>query len=87
VKNGAHKTKDSESTRLISNEVPDLWKVPTPEGHRISGPFTPEEVANALNHVKAKNGIGFYFPGVQTPRQVSSKILEMLFLHLLHAPS
>ena len=31
-----------KSTGLI-NKVPDLWKVPTPKGDSIYGPFTPEE--------------------------------------------
>jgi len=29
-----------------------MWKVPIPAGDSISGPFTPEELANALNHLK-----------------------------------
>jgi len=43
---------DRESTRFINKELSDLWKVATPDGDSISGRFTPEELANALNHVK-----------------------------------
>jgi len=32
--------------------VSDLWKVPTLEGDSISGPFTTEELANAVNHLE-----------------------------------
>ena len=45
VKNGAHRTRGRESTRLINKELSNLWKVPTPEGHSISDPFGPEELA------------------------------------------
>ena len=41
VKSGAHKTGDRESTRLVNKKLTDLWKIPTPEGHSISGPFRP----------------------------------------------
>jgi len=52
VKNGAHRTGDRESTRLVNKELSDLWKIPTPEGHSISKPFRPEELAAALRGVK-----------------------------------
>ena len=39
-----------ESTKLISKQLSDLWKVPIPEGNRIPGPFTSKELANALKH-------------------------------------
>jgi len=39
VKNGAHRTGDRESTRLVNKELSDRWKIPTPEGHSISKPF------------------------------------------------
>jgi len=52
VKNGAHKTEDRKSTRLVKKELSDLWKIPTSEGHSISEPFRPEELAAVLRHLK-----------------------------------
>jgi len=51
VKNGAHKTGDRKSTRIVNKELSNLWKIPTPEGHSISEPFGPEELA-ALRRLK-----------------------------------
>jgi len=53
MKKGVHKTRDSASIRLINNEVPYLWKVPTPQGDGISGPVMPDEHDTALNHLEA----------------------------------
>jgi len=50
VKSGAHKTGSCEPTRLINKALSALWKVPKPEGNSrnsISGPFRPEELADA----------------------------------------
>jgi len=47
-------------------------------------PSRQEGVVNALNHLEL--GISFYFPGVYTPRQISSQSLVVQFLHFLHAP-
>ena len=52
VKNGAHRTGDRESTRLVNKELSDQWKIPTPEGHSISEPFRPEEHPAALRRLK-----------------------------------
>ena len=52
VKNGAHKTGDRESTRLVNKELSDFWKIPTPEGHSISEPFRSEDLAAALRRLK-----------------------------------
>ena len=52
MKNGAHRTGDRESTRLVNKELSDLWKIPTPEGHSISEPFRPEELAAVLRRLK-----------------------------------
>jgi len=45
VENGTHRTGDRKSTRLVNKQLSDLWKIPTPEGHSISEPFRPEELA------------------------------------------
>jgi len=60
VKNGAHRTGDHESTRLVNKELSDLWKIPTPEGHNISEPFKPEELAAALRRLKPGKSPGLH---------------------------
>ena len=52
MQNGAHKTGSRESTRLINKEPSDLWKVLTPVGNSVSGPFTPEEFDAALKYLE-----------------------------------
>ena len=52
VKNGVYGGKDCQSTRLVRQEVSDLWRVPTPSDEIVSGDFTPEEFAAALQHTK-----------------------------------
>ena len=42
VKNGAHRAGDCESSRFVNKQLPDLWKIPTPEGHSISEPIRSE---------------------------------------------
>jgi len=37
-----------EFTRLVNKQLPDLWKIPTPEGHIISGHLRPKEREAAL---------------------------------------
>ena len=64
VKNGAQKTGDRKSTRLVNRELSDLWKIPTPEGHSISEPFRPEELTAALRRLKPGRspGLDSIFP-------------------------
>jgi len=52
LKNGAHRNGDREITRLVNKELSDLWKITTSEGHSISEPFRPEELAVALRRLK-----------------------------------
>jgi len=63
VKNEAHKTGNRKSTRLVNKELSDLRKVPTPEGHSVSEPFRPDEIA-ALRRLKPGKspGLDFIFP-------------------------
>jgi len=65
VKNRAHKTGNRKSTRLVNKELADLWKIPTPEGHSISEPFKPEDLAAALRRLKPGKspGLDSIFPG------------------------
>jgi len=52
AKNGAHKTGNRESTRLINKQLSDIWMVETPEENSVSGFFTSEELATALKRLK-----------------------------------
>ena len=52
VKNGARRTGDRESTRLVNKQLSDLLKIPALEGHSISEPFRPKEFAAALRCLK-----------------------------------
>jgi len=64
VKNGAHKTSDRETTRLVNKQLSDLWKIPSREGHSISEPFRPEKFAAALRRLKPGKspGLDSIFP-------------------------
>jgi len=64
VKNGTHKTGGHESTRLVSKQLSDLWKIPTPEGHSISEPFRLEELPAVLRRLKPgkSQGLDSIFP-------------------------
>ena len=64
VKNGAHRTGGREYTRLVNKQLSDLWKIPSPEGHSISEPFRPEELAAALRCLKPGKspGLDSMFP-------------------------
>jgi len=64
VKNGAHNTGSRESTTLINKQLYDIWKVPTPEGNSISGPFRPAEFTSALRRLKPGKspGLGSIYP-------------------------
>ena len=53
MKNEAHKTSSRESTRLVSKQLSDLWKIPTPEGHSIS-----EDFAVDLRHLIPGKSLG-----------------------------
>ena len=53
-----------ESTRLVNEQLSDLWKIPTGEGHSIFELFRPEEFAAALRHLKPGKtpGLDSIFP-------------------------
>jgi len=51
-------TRDRESTRLVNKHLSDLWKIPTPDGDKTSGPFKPDELSNALNHLEPEKSLG-----------------------------
>jgi len=63
-KNGAHRTRGRESTRLVNKQLSDLWKIPTPEGHNISEPFRPEAITAGLRRLNPGKspGLDSIFP-------------------------
>ena len=59
VKNGAQKkTAIRKSIKLTNKELSNQWKVSTPEGNSIAGPFRPEELAAALRCLKPGKSLG-----------------------------
>jgi len=81
--------RNHEYTRLVYKEVSDLWKVPTSEGDSILSPFTPEELANTLKHLKSGKSpsLDSIFPEFILHTGSSLEILVVRFLHFLHAPT
>jgi len=49
---GRTRPKDRESDRLVNKEVSDLWRIPTSDDKCISGEFTSDEFALALQQLK-----------------------------------
>ena len=52
VRNGKHEAVDHKSSRLVSQEVSDLWRATTPDPVNISDNFSQREFAAALQHLK-----------------------------------
>ena len=50
--------RESQTSRLATKVLSDLWKIPTPEGHSTSEPFRPEELADALGRLKPRKSPG-----------------------------
>ena len=52
VRNGKHEAVDHKSSRLVSQEVSDLWRATTPDAVNISDNFSQREFTAALQHLK-----------------------------------
>ena len=52
VRNGKYEAVDHKSSRLVSQEVSDLWRATTPDAVNISDNFSQREFAAALQHLK-----------------------------------
>ena len=52
VRNGKYEAVDHKSSRLVSQEVSDLWRATTPDTINISDNFSQREFAAALQHFK-----------------------------------
>ena len=58
VKNGKYEAVDRKSSRLVSQEVSDLWRATTPDAVNISDNFSQREFAAALQHLKPGKALG-----------------------------
>ena len=52
VRNGKYEAVDRKSSRLVSQEVSDLWRATTPDAVNTSDNFLQREFAAALQHLK-----------------------------------
>ena len=52
VRNGKYEAVDFKSSRLVSQEVSDLWRATTPDAVNISDNFSQREFTAALQHLK-----------------------------------
>ena len=52
VRNGKYEAADRKSSRLVFQEVSDLWRATTPDAVNISDNFSQTEFAAALQHLK-----------------------------------
>ena len=50
--NGKYKAVDCKLSRLVSQEVSDIWRATTPDAVNISDNFSQREFAGALQHLK-----------------------------------
>ena len=58
VRNGKYEAVDRKSSRLVFQEVSDLWRVTTPDAVNISDNFSQREFAVALQHLKTGKAPG-----------------------------
>ena len=58
VRNGKYEAVDRKSSRLVYQEVSDLWRVTTPDAVNISDNFSQREFTAALQHLKPGKALG-----------------------------
>ena len=58
VNNGKYEDIDRKSSRLVSQEVSNLWRASTTSAVNVCGSFTPSEFAAALKHLKPEKAPG-----------------------------
>ena len=58
VRNGKYEAVDRKSSRLVFQEVSDLWRATTPDAVNISDNFSQREFAAALQHLKPAKAPG-----------------------------
>ena len=52
VRNGKYEAVDRKASRLVFQEVSDLWRATTPDAENISDSFSQREFTAALQHLK-----------------------------------
>ena len=67
VRNGKYKAVDRKSSRLVSQEVYDLWRATTPDAVNISDNFSQRKFTAALQHLKPDKAPG--------PNSICSELL------------
>ena len=65
VRNGGYEAVDRKSSRLVSQEVSDLWRATTLDPVNISDIFLPREFIAALQHLKPGKASGL-IPSAQS---------------------
>ena len=58
VRNGKYEAVDRKSSRLVFQEVSDLWRATTPDAVNISDNFSQREFTVALQHLKPGKAMG-----------------------------
>ena len=58
VRNGKYEAVDRKSSRLVFQEVSDLWRAATPDAVNISDNFSQREFTAALQHLKPGKAMG-----------------------------
>ena len=75
VRNGKYEAVDRKSSRLVSQEVSDLWRATTPDAVNISDNFSQREFAAAFQHLKPGKapGLDSIFPELMLHAGVALK--------------
>ena len=58
VRNGKYEAVDRKSSRLVFQEVSDLWRATTPDAVNISDNFSKRKFTAALQHLKPGKALG-----------------------------
>ena len=88
IRNRRYESIDRESSRIISQEVSDLWRAtPTSPGN-ISKGFSSQEFAAALKHLKPGKAPGpdSIYPGTNNPCWSCTEVLVVWLPFFLPAP-
>ena len=88
VNNGKYEDIDRKSSRLVSQEVSDLWRASTTSAVNVCGSFTPSEFAAALKHLKPGKAPGpdSICPELLLHAGAAPEILAVWLSFILFAP-
>ena len=89
VRNGKYEAVDRKSSRLVSQQVSDLWRATTPDAVNISDNFSQREFAAALLHLKPGKAPGPDFICSELILHAGAAMKSWLcdFLFVLFAPT